>query len=192
MIDDLRFRLNDEACEGWSDGELMGSINHAISSLARKLKLWKGSYPITLHSGVSRYELPSDFISPVSFFMGTTPCDIHGREYAMRNILTSGVSFDDRELIVYDIIQTDTPSILHYNVFKRVGTLSETLPIKDEYIDMVMSYALSLSHQKVQSEESIAQSRYYLSLYKDQVKDIQGDVFKHQSSYRIRSTFQKV
>lgn len=193
MIVELRSRLHDEAQEGWEDSELLSSINLALSAIARKLRLWKGRWSNTATIGVNRYLLPSDFMSPISFIYDGINVDVKGIEWVMSTPEDEAcVIIDNDSLVISPTPTTAAAFVLNYHKNYRVSSTNDPLLIGDEYIDTVLYYALSISHQKQASEESLTQSRYYLGLYREQIQEVQDMAIMRRGSRRTKSTFQRV
>lgn len=194
LIVDMRFRLRDDAKEGWSDEELKSSINFALSSIAHKLNPWKGVHASETIIGVDTYILPNNFMTPISVMIEGKSIPIKGIEWVMMHEAEVGACayINGKMLVIVPAPISATAFHVNYNARVKISDLSEELTIEDEWIDTVLYYALSLALQKEASEQSLDQSRYYLSLYKDRCKEVAKVAHDRRSSRVVQSKFQKV
>lgn len=194
MIDRMRMRLRDEEGEGWSDAELLDSINLSLSAIAVKLMPWKNRWHTMAFEGVDTYSIPEDFVAPISVIVGGVMMPIRGIEYALGYDMPDQpcVFIDNDSLILYPIPDHSMDIIVNYHAVFKVKTPDDLLKIPDEISDTVLFYALSLAHQKEAHEASMAQSKYYLQLYKDRCVDSSKASRMRRSGTRTQSRFIKV
>lgn len=193
LIMEMRYRLRDEAKEGWSDEELLSSINLSLSAIARKLNLWKSRWVTSTIPYIDTYSIPEDFVSPISLVVGSEMIEIKGIEWALSHSGDTPCAFIDNDaLILYPVPQEEIPILFNYKSLRRLNSVGDVVPLGDEYIDTALFYALSLAYQKQSSEESLTQSRYFLNLFKDQVADVRNASSQRQNGRTIKSRHQKV
>jgi hypothetical protein len=193
MIVKLRSRLRDEAKEGWSDLELLDTVNLALSAISHDFMIWKKRWSTLTSSGVDTYSIPEDFMAPISLMVGGVIVPIKGVEYALQDGTDSTCAFIDiNSLILYPLPMSEVNVILNYHAVFQSDTVDSILKIGIEHVDTVMYYALSQALQKEASEDSLAKSKYYLSLYKDRIKVVAKITHQRRNTSGITSRFQKV
>lgn len=193
MIAKLRSRLRDEEKEGWSDDELLDTVNLSLSAIAHDFMLWKKRWNTLTSSGVDTYSIPEDFMAPISLAVNSVIIPIKGIEYALQDSSDSACAFIDiNSLILYPMPTDEVEVILNYHAIFQSDTVNNILKIGIEHVDTVMYYALSQALQKEASEDSLAKSKYYLSLYKDRIKVVAKITHQRRNTSGITSKFQRV
>lgn len=195
MIAKLRSRLRDELKEGWSDDELLDTVNLALSAIAHDFMIWKGRWNTLTSSGVDTYSIPEDFMAPISLIVNGVPTPIKGTEYALRDSSSNDACafIDINSLILYPMPSVDDiPVILNYHGIQQCSDINSVLKIGLEHADTVMYYSLSQALQKEANEDSLAKSKHYLSLYKDRVKAVSKINHQRKNTSGITSRYQKV
>lgn len=195
MITQIRYKLRDEASQQWSDDELLSNINFALSSMARKLRLWKNRFTSMTSSGVDTYSIPDDFISPISVLLNGVLIPIKGIEFSLSlgdEITTPCAFVDNDALILFPMPNSEVEFTINYNSNRLLKSTGDMLAVTDEYIDTILFYALSMSYQKQLSPESLNQSKYFLSLYEKQVNELNEMATIRRSSRKIKSHFQAI
>jgi hypothetical protein len=194
MITQIRYKLRDEASQQWSDDELLTNINFALSSMARKLRLWKNRFISMTSQGVDTYSIPDDFISPISVIVDEKLIPIKGIEFSLSSPeLNHPCAFIDNDaLILFPLPTSEVQFILNYNSNRLLKSNNDVLAVTDEYLDTILFYALSMSYQKQLGPESLNQSKYFLGLYEKQVNELNEIATKRRSSRTIKSNFQVI
>jgi hypothetical protein len=192
LIGKMRSRLRDEAKEGWSDPELLDSVNFALVAVAGKLLPWKGRWVSDTITGVDTYSVPDDFMAPISLYVDGKVVEIKGIEWALSHDSETPVAFIDMgSLILYPVPTQAQPIVFNYHANRKIAEVSDDLNISAEMEDTVLYYALSLAHQKQANEESLTQSQYYLKLYRERCGDIAKITTQRRSSRSSKSTYQR-
>ncbi len=192
LIGKMRSRLRDEAKEGWSDAELLDSVNFALTAVASKLLPWKGRWVNETLIGVDTYSIPEDFMAPISLFINGKKVEIKGIEWSMSNEGPDTAAFIDMDsLIIYPMPIQAQQIVFNYHAKRLVTNINDALHISTEMEDTVLYYALSLAHQKQANEESLTQSRFYLNLYRERCGDISKITSQRRSSRTAKSTYQR-
>jgi hypothetical protein len=192
LIGKMRSRLRDEAKEGWSDAELLDSVNFALTAVASKLLPWKGRWVNETLIGVDTYSIPEDFMAPISLFINGKKVEIKGIEWSMSNEGPDTAAFIDMDsLIIYPMPTQAQQIVFNYHAKRLVTNINDALHISTEMEDTVLYYALSLAHQKQANEESLTQSRFYLNLYRERCGDISKITSQRRSSRTAKSTYQR-
>lgn len=193
MIVKLRSRLRDEAKEGWSDDELLDTVNLALSAISHDFMIWKRRWNTLTSSGVDTYSIPEDFMAPISLMVGGVIVPIKGIEYSLQDSSDAACAFIDiNSLILYPMPTDEVEVILNYHAVFQSDTVNSVLKIGIEHVDTVMYYALSQALQKEASEDSLAKSKYYLSLYKDRIKVVAKITHQRRNTSGITSRFQRL
>ncbi|MDD2267473.1 hypothetical protein [Sulfuricurvum sp.] len=193
LIGMMRSRLRDEAKEGWSDQELIDSINFALSAIAHRLLPWKSRYTFTAQIGIDTYPLPVDFMAPIALIYDGVMIPVKGNQWALSNDGNDQIAFlNGTALILTQVPDQEVEVSLNYHALIQIADISDELYIFPEIVDTVLFYALSLAIQKEPHEQSLAQSKYYMSLYESRCKDVSAVEAKRRSGITLKSTYQKV
>jgi len=194
LIAKMRSRLRDETSEYWSDPELIDSINFALSAMAHRLMPWKGRYQFSIIDGIDTYALPVDYLAPISVVHDDGVYPILGTMQALHSSESGdpSVFIDNDAIIISPIPDVGTIVYVNYHALLQIDDAADTINISTAFIDTVLSYALSLALQKQSSEESLAQSKYYLQLYETRCADIAHVAHMRRNSTSIISRYQKV
>lgn len=192
VISDVRSRLLDESKEGWSDPELLGNLNMALSAIAADLMLWKRRWSTIASFGVDTYSIPEDFMAPISLFINSKVIEVKATETALRSESDDPAAFIDlNSLIIYPMPKEGDTIILNYHATSRCNTLEDIVKVGYEHIDAVIFYTMSMSLSKDQSETALPKSKHFLSLYKDRIKSV-SKITHARRGGRISSKHQKV
>lgn len=192
LIIDVRSRLIDESKEGWSDPELLGNLNMALSAIGVDLMLWKRRWSTIASFGVDTYSIPEDFMAPISLFINESPIEIKAIETALRSESEDPAAFIDfNSLILYPMPKDGDAITLNYQATSRCNTLEDVVKVGYEHLDAVIFYTMSMSLSKDQSETALPKSKHFLSLYKDRIKGV-SKITHSRRGGRISSKHQKV
>lgn len=194
LIGQMRSRLRDEAKEGYSDAELIDSLNFSLSAIAHRLLPWKGRFSVMGTAGVDTYVLPNDFMAPISLVYGGVVVSIQGIGLSLSQdgYGKSAAFIDNNALIISPMPLSAQQIHLNYHALHRISLISDVVDLPNELQDTVLYYALSLALQKEAHEQSMAQSKYYHDLYEQRCRDISKVSAMRRSSISVKSHFQKV
>lgn len=190
----IRSRLRDEAKEGWSDEELLSSLNLSLSAIAHRLMPWKARYSASTVIDQDTYMLPDDFMAPLALVYDGIIVEIKGIEWALSNYGSDvTTAFIDNNMMIISPTPRDVIGFdLNYHALIQVSALTDVLRIPTEMVDALLYYTLSLSLQKEPHEQSLAQSKYFLDLFEKRCEDTAKIAMKRHAGSHNKSNFQKV
>jgi len=197
----LRSRLGDTDVSNrrYSDPEMIDAVNSALAHLSEELLCFRRTWRVPCADGVGRYELPEDFLRPISVnYNDALITDVESMEHRMnRNGLNDpGVSYDLQTLHVFPSANVKEGDVIefYYNYFETVNDGRDTVALPNNAKEAVICYALHLLYQNpiLKLSDRVKLSTHYLQLYEVAVGPLKSRVRMNAQSKNMRSNFVKV
>ena len=197
----VRSRLGDEDVTKlrYQTPEILDGVNSALSHLSEELLCFARTWLIPCIDGVGRYELPSDFLRPISAnYNDALITEIESMESRMnaQHTVSCGqvLAYDMQTLHVFPAegVKDKDKIALYYHYCETVSDEREVVGLPNVAKEALVYFVLHLMYQKPVSSKSLEKSNYYLELYERELVKLRSRVRKNQQSKHIRTAYQRV
>ena len=200
----IRSRLGDEDSTSYRyvEPEIIDAVNSALAHLSEELLCFSRTWIIPCLDKVNRYELPSDFLRPISVnYNGVLAKDILSMEVFMSNdrfsldtIPNKTVAYDMQtlHLLSFSNIKKGDLLELYYHCYENIDNSNDTVGLPALAKEALVYFALHLLFQKPVASKGLEKSNYYFGLYERELFKLRSRVRKNQQSKNIRSSFTRV